>query len=300
MPQPDAKSIVSQKIAGYLQDNLGFLLASISSVLLAVVAIVGLHDAINLLFTSIIGRAVLVLGAAAIVGYLLQVRQQKSRATLVHELRESRQQERAAKQRLAGRHAAAAACFREHLAAMAKAISFEATERVSVYKHRPDGRFRIVGRFSDNGTFNNVHRELHEPNEGVVSVAFLSVRRVDYDITHDPAGDYSAYKKDQFERFKVPGEVIDGLVMRSVSYSAFPIKDKNATKCIGVLVCESTVARRMTGLDYTHKILRGVEQHLDSLRLFVEAADEMDDYLLQSQTRHLANRLSVLPEEHRA
>lgn len=273
-----------RSVGRFLWDNFGILAAGICTAGVAVVSFVGLHEKVDVLYTTAPGLVVSGLTIVAIIGYFVQLVQQTSRAVLARKLRETEAKAAALKVRLDGRYQAAAECFREHLALISKRLNFTASERISVYKFRhDDGRFRIVGRYATNGNLDNARRQVHDAGQGLVSQTYQSQQVSWYDCVHDPAGDYERYCEEHYERFDVPIATARSFRMRSRSYYGYPVLDAPKTRCIAVLICESTDLGRMTRLDDRFKIKSILDEFEDSIRIFVETADPGDDYLLQSQ-----------------
>jgi hypothetical protein len=274
---------VLKTVGWFLLEYAGLLMVGIGGATVAILAFVGLHDKLNVLWTTTSGVWVSCLTLIVVAGYFIQVAQQKSRTGIMHELRTAKAKASELELRLRERHKAGAECFRDHLAAIGVECGFVSSERISVYSHLDNNSFRIVGRHSANGVFDSVRRQVHEPDQGIVAQAYQRSDIVSYDFAHDPNGDFNRYSAEQYERFSIPAAVVSGFKMKSRSYVAYPILNANKSRCIAVLVCESTILNRMTSLDARFKIKETIHGSRDSLRSFVEAADTKDDYVLQTQ-----------------
>lgn len=287
MPEPNLKTLVVGiifKAGHFLRDYFGILTVGICSVIIAAISFVGLHENFDVLYKTKPGLWVSCLTVFAIIGYFTQFAQQKSREAIKGELRESERRTRALNVRLDDRHKAAANCFREHLADISRELGFSNAERISVYLVRvEDARFRIVGRFAANGNYDDVHRQVHEADQGITAKVYADGKPFWFDFKNDPFVDHAAYCREHFEEFHVAAEIASSFKMRSRSYLGFPVLDANGTRCIAAVICESTEFGRMTRLNSRFKIIDALERSSHNIRIFVQSADPGDDYVLQSQ-----------------
>lgn len=267
----------------FIRENAALLMVGIGGAGVAILAFVGLDKQVDVLWTTAIGKWVSAFTVLVVIGYVLQVAQQTSRVKIARELATERVKAAASASRLRARHKAGAECFREHLAAISKLCGFVATERISVYSHRANNTFRIVGRYSANGDFDTVRREVHEADQGIVARAFQKSDKVTYEFTHNPAENLEKYCEEHREKFNIKVNVVKKFKMKSLSYAAYPISDAKGTRCIAIVVCESTISGSLTNINTRFKIGEHIDHARPSLRAFVDAADTEDDYLLQTQ-----------------
>jgi hypothetical protein len=175
--------------------------------------------------------------------------------------------------------------FRGNLSILAEKAGCEATERVSIYKSRNDGAFRIVGRYSAHHDYDHVHRTVHEHGQGLVSRVWTTGNDETAEVSADPGVDMAAYCQEQHAKFAIPLAVAAQFTMRSRSYAAFAIPDHDATRRIGVIIFESTLSGRFAGTR-VYKVKRAVEEALLRLQFFARAANENQTFLSDEQRQH--------------
>ena len=134
--------------------------------------------------------------------------------------------------------------MRDELMALRLAAKHYSNERVSLYRHEPDG-FTLVARCSASPPFNeSLGREVLPLNRGVLGQAWAnnSASRLDLpDAGQNNAAPKKAWLRAQEKYCEIEPEIAAAFTMRSQSYTAFRIAGADG-QGEGAIVFESTVA----------------------------------------------------------
>lgn len=173
----------------------------------------------------------------------------------------------------ASRESAMAELIGGNLRLIAQLLDCDAGDRISLYKHRNDGAFRLVGRYSQHQEYNDVRRATIPRHEGLVSEVWAVQEERYIDISVDPSIDVSGYAEEQHDSCKVPVATARSFLMKSRNYRAFPVSDGDRSQ--GVIVLESIVPGRFSGnVTVRGKVRRVIEGASTHLTLSIIAADE--------------------------
>lgn len=122
------------------------------------------------------------------------------------------------------------------LSELAKYLGFEATERLSCYKH--DGRqFVMLGRYSKNPKYNDRGRAVYPEDQGVLAAAWQ--RGEGYAYLPHPADERERFLEVLERDWNIDGETATGFTMPSQVLCAYAITDPNGDH-VAVIVFEST------------------------------------------------------------
>ncbi len=171
------------------------------------------------------------------------------------------------------RENAMSALIRSNLFLIASALDYDARDRISLYKRRPDGTFRLVGRYSQHQEYNEFRRASIPAHEGLVFEVWMTQEEKSVDITADPLTNADGYAAEQYATCHVPLETVTALRMKSRNYRAFPVSEGAASP--GVVVLESTeVGRFSRDVTVRGKVRSVIQAASDHLSFCIIAADE--------------------------
>lgn len=150
-----------------------------------------------------------------------------------------------------------------HLWQWSRELNFGGGERVSLYKHS-EGRFIMLGRYSENAHFTSKGRGVYPADEGCIGRAWRSTDGYDgIDGLPDPS-DEAGYAQAQLEQCGMPGETVAKLRMKPRSIAAFTIMDETGTRRSAIIVFESTNPNKFSALGLG-EFLRGGKARLVTL-----------------------------------
>jgi len=163
------------------------------------------------------------------------------------------------------------------LKVLAEELSFDARDRISVYRHEHNS-FTMIGRYSMLPELDKPGRSVYPVDQGVIGVAWASGngQAVAQDLP-DPNLDIEAYCARAKDSWGIPAGVTKKMSMKSRSIAAFALNNSDNSTRDAIIVFESTDPDRFdvskleervkgaVGKDIVHilKILKDKEPSLD-------------------------------------
>lgn len=126
----------------------------------------------------------------------------------------------------------------DNIASIFRELNFNSTERISIYKHTGKN-FVILGRFSQNPTYNKKHRDYYPDNEGFIQLGW---ERGDFFINNIPEwrGKGKEYKVFVQNINPITDRTLNKLIMQSRSFYIRTLNDNStAQNPDGIIVIES-------------------------------------------------------------
>lgn len=147
--------------------------------------------------------------------------------------------------------------------------------RISCYTHNGQA-FVMLARRSDNPAYAVPGRALYPEDQGVMGVAWREGSKVE---TRLPVQDDRLYRQKLASEYRMRGQVVENLTMKSASLVAVRITDPRSGKHLGVIVMESTaplgvsggVYNRLIGSSYWRTFQELMSTSADMLPNMVEA-----------------------------
>lgn len=164
--------------------------------------------------------------------------------------------------------------FRMALSVIAADAGLGDTERISFYGLPGHGKCPIVGRYSKTPSLDRVGDSHKAHDQGCIGEALATESLVSYDIHADFRGDRAAWVQEQVAHGMAPPEA-QALRMPTRSYAAMRISD--ASHCVGVVVCESTIKGKLTS--QLGMISDALHRHEATLSAFAAEASNHGAYL---------------------
>ncbi len=118
-------------------------------------------------------------------------------------------------------------------------LGYGDTERISVYRHRGENVFQILGRYSENPRYADIRRYVYPDNQGVIGIAWEH-RTASVDNLPDFDTEPGRYHEVLEQDWNVPRDTAKKLTMKSRSYVAHALYEPTGTYRVAIIVVEST------------------------------------------------------------
>jgi hypothetical protein len=137
------------------------------------------------------------------------------------------------------------------LAIWSKELGLDGRDRISIYKYS-NGSFIMLGRYSENPALNGKGRGVYPHDQGCIGMAWSSDDGTSFvsDLP-DPDDDLDGYVAAQIDKCQMPEGVVKGLTMKPRSIVALVVKDSADMRRQAIVVFESRVTDRFSGLGLT-------------------------------------------------
>lgn len=149
---------------------------------------------------------------------------------------------------------------------------FGTNERVSIY-FELNNEFTLLARYSQNPTYNQIHRQKFPVNQGVISKAWAEGQWIEDKCPVHNLGN-SSYKQYMARKYFFNQRDIDRFAMKSCWYVAVAIS--KADDNVGVIVFESIVQNRITTTD-VEDLIRYCKSEQSHLVQFIEESIALDN-----------------------
>jgi hypothetical protein len=223
------------RLAKWLEDYFPEVANAVGGILLAYGGLAGLNPWEKGLvhFASTLPGAMFLLGSMLVLaGTIASVK----RARAARPLRERLQRFEGILEQMAGVHYDL--CSTTLARISRDTFGYGDTERISVYRHRGERAFQLMGRYSENPEFAQRGRPVYPADQGVIGHAWEH-RMAETDLPH-PEVEAERYYQALNEQWGISRQVAESFTMKSRSLVACSLYEPKGIYPVAVVVVEST------------------------------------------------------------